>query len=336
MMQVEIIEFEEEKYQREMYEAVVHSYEIFGTGNKNCENPYSSSGQKVLNSNVDSTYEGATELDDIDHVYDYISSKSLLRMAKNVKKSAAVTPETALMGPGPSHFPRPSRSAKDLPLPLPPVEQSVEPQVPQITPLPPRNTEAVSRSPRNISALSPIIPIPPRGSMSSDGQSPASSVLSCSVPQLPYEPMRLNDDSDGSDVDEYVEPMILPAPTPKEERNVPATQFPFDSKTAITSPNQEPPLKGNNEDNCEMHRHYLRSLNHIKVLQLLDLMGLSQYRDNFIKEHIDGEVLVDLGEEELKDLGVISKIHTLRLKKIIEGKIPSQKYLEEGNPYGSL
>ena len=27
--------------------------------------------------------------------------------------------------------------------------------------------EAVSRSPRNISALSPIIPIPPRGSMSS-------------------------------------------------------------------------------------------------------------------------------------------------------------------------
>ena len=32
--------------------------------------------------------------------------------------------------------------------------------------------------------------------------------------------MRLNDDSDGSDVDEYVEPMILPAPTPKEGRCV--------------------------------------------------------------------------------------------------------------------
>ena len=72
-MQVQIIEFEEERNQKEMYEAVVHFYEILGSGNQSCDNPYSSSGQRILNSNVDNTYECATELDDIDHIYDYIS-----------------------------------------------------------------------------------------------------------------------------------------------------------------------------------------------------------------------------------------------------------------------
>ncbi len=84
------------------------------------------------------------------------------------------------------------------------------------------------------------------------------------------------------------------------------------------------------------NRDYLRQLDHVKVLQLLDLMDLSKYRNSFIQEHIDGEVLVDLGEDELKDLGVQSKIHLLRLSKLINGSTPARRYLEEGNPYGSI
>lgn len=84
------------------------------------------------------------------------------------------------------------------------------------------------------------------------------------------------------------------------------------------------------------NREYLRQLDHVKVLQLLDLMDLSKYRNNFIQEHVDGEVLVDLGEDELRDLGVQSKIHLLRLSKLINGSTPARRYLEEGNPYGSI
>lgn len=84
------------------------------------------------------------------------------------------------------------------------------------------------------------------------------------------------------------------------------------------------------------NRDYLRQLDHVKVLQLLDLMDLSKYRNNFIREHVDGEVLVDLGEDELRDLGVQSKIHLLRLNKLISGATPARRYLEEGNPYGTI
>ena len=69
---------------------------------------------------------------------------------------------------------------------------------------------------------------------------------------------------------------------------------------------------------------------------LLDLLGLPQYRDSFIKEHIDGDIMADLGMEELKDLGIQSRIHLLRLTKLIEGKTPAKKYFEEGSPYGEV
>ena len=99
-----------------------------------------------------------------------------------------------------------------------------------------------------------------------------------------------------------------------------------------------PPVKANSGGDLQSqeNRAYLRQLDHVTILSLLDLLGLPQYRASFASEHIDGDILVDLGIEELKDLGVTSKIHLLRLMKIIEGKTPAKKYLEEGSPYGEL
>ena len=56
-------------------------------------------------------------------------------------------------------------------------------------------------------------------------------------------------------------------------------------------------------------------------MNLLDLMGMKQYQDNFKAEQINGEILADCDEEVLKnDLKVTSKLHRMRLLKLISGK----------------
>lgn len=46
------------------------------------------------------------------------------------------------------------------------------------------------------------------------------------------------------------------------------------------------------------------------------------YKDNFTKEQITGEILSDLNADDLRDeLGVSSKIHRVKLMKIITGKV---------------
>ena len=118
---------------------------------------------------------------------------------------------------------------------------------------------------------------------------------------------------------------MLPQPRKEQLTVEPLVQAPSIPKS--------PKIDKGEDSHRQYNKEYLRGLNHIKVLELLDLMDLGKYRENFMREHIDGEVLVDLGEEELKDLGVVSRLHILRFKKIIEGETPAQKYLEEGNPY---
>lgn len=50
-------------------------------------------------------------------------------------------------------------------------------------------------------------------------------------------------------------------------------------------------------------------------------MKLGVYKDSFTKEQITGEILSDLNAEDLRDeLGVSSKIHRMKLMKIITGK----------------
>ena len=70
------------------------------------------------------------------------------------------------------------------------------------------------------------------------------------------------------------------------------------------------------------------------MLELLDIMNLSQYKTKFADEMISGEILVELDDKDLEnDLGVRSKIHRVRLMKIINGHHSARNILDGENPY---
>ncbi len=49
-------------------------------------------------------------------------------------------------------------------------------------------------------------------------------------------------------------------------------------------------------------------------------MGMKQYQDKFKREQVDGEILAECDETVLtNDLGVTSRLHRMRLLKIISG-----------------
>ena len=64
----------------------------------------------------------------------------------------------------------------------------------------------------------------------------------------------------------------------------------------------------------------LKSLDPIGVLNLLDAMNLSVYKENFQKELIDGEILSEFTEEMFIELGVESSLHRLRLMHVVKGR----------------
>ncbi len=51
-------------------------------------------------------------------------------------------------------------------------------------------------------------------------------------------------------------------------------------------------------------------------------MGLKAYHDSFIEEQVNGEILSECDEDVLKnDLKVTSKLHRMRILKVISGEI---------------
>ena len=53
---------------------------------------------------------------------------------------------------------------------------------------------------------------------------------------------------------------------------------------------------------------------------LLDAMGLPQYQTVFAEQCVSGDILVELGDEDLQnDLGITSRIHRIRLRRVITG-----------------
>ncbi len=58
-----------------------------------------------------------------------------------------------------------------------------------------------------------------------------------------------------------------------------------------------------------------------QVLRLLDVMGLKAYQEKFETEQVNGEILSECDEEVLKsDLEIASKLHRMRLLKVISGE----------------
>ena len=58
------------------------------------------------------------------------------------------------------------------------------------------------------------------------------------------------------------------------------------------------------EDDSDANIAYLKKMQRRDVLQLLDAMNLSVYKDAFEREHIDGETMACLTSEMLCELGV--------------------------------
>ena len=73
----------------------------------------------------------------------------------------------------------------------------------------------------------------------------------------------------------------------------------------------------------------MKTLSESAVGQLLDAMNLSKYKKKFAEEQIDGELLTSLGDTELKELGVDSSLHRLRLKKLALGVYSPQSLLRK-------
>jgi len=66
-------------------------------------------------------------------------------------------------------------------------------------------------------------------------------------------------------------------------------------------------------------------------------MDLTQYKEKFTREHITGEILTELDEDILlHELGVSSKIHRIRLMKVINGQHSVQHILSGADPYVSF
>lgn len=61
-------------------------------------------------------------------------------------------------------------------------------------------------------------------------------------------------------------------------------------------------------------------------------MHLQEYMKVFFTEHIDGPGLCTMNEATLHQLGVISKLHRIKLLNIINGKLSARCYLER-DPY---
>ena len=72
----------------------------------------------------------------------------------------------------------------------------------------------------------------------------------------------------------------------------------------------------------------------MKILNLLDAMGMEKYKDAFTKEYINGELLLECDDDILEqDLGVSPRLHRVRLMKIITGRHSAQELLTGEDPY---
>ena len=75
----------------------------------------------------------------------------------------------------------------------------------------------------------------------------------------------------------------------------------------------------------------------MKVMNLLDVMGMEKYKDTFTREHINGELLLECDNAILEqDLGISVRLHRIRLMKIISGQHSAQALLKGEDPYVAL
>ena len=93
-----------------------------------------------------------------------------------------------------------------------------------------------------------------------------------------------------------------------------------------------------------VHTHVVHVINdyrfHDFLLQVGDVltaMKLPQYIETFAEEQISGELLLELTDDMLEqELFVTSKLHRMRIMKLIYGVYSAQGFLNGEGPYVSL
>ena len=59
------------------------------------------------------------------------------------------------------------------------------------------------------------------------------------------------------------------------------------------------------------------------MIDLLEILGLKKYKNVFMSEEISGALLQELDEEILEmELGITSRLHRLKLLRVIDGRQP--------------
>ena len=92
-------------------------------------------------------------------------------------------------------------------------------------------------------------------------------------------------------------------------------------KKTLSMPRQPQTTETNN-------KAYLQSLSRKDVLQLLDNMNLSQHKASFQEEQMDGMILAELTDDDLKELGVTKGVQIKRLLHLINGTMSAKDVLE--------
>lgn len=68
----------------------------------------------------------------------------------------------------------------------------------------------------------------------------------------------------------------------------------------------------------------------LKVLHLLDAMKLGDYKSNFEREQITGDLMMVLDDSILEqELGVKTRIHRIKLMKVIAGEYPVGRFMKQ-------
>lgn len=84
----------------------------------------------------------------------------------------------------------------------------------------------------------------------------------------------------------------------------------------------------------EANKKFLGDLNFNQVLNLLEMMGLSQHQNSFTTERVNGEILLECDDTVLQhELKMTSKLQRVRLLKIIQGKHSAEMILCGEDPY---
>ncbi|XP_019854541.1 PREDICTED: uncharacterized protein LOC109583562 [Amphimedon queenslandica] len=133
--------------------------------------------------------------------------------------------------------------------------------------------------------------------------------------------------------------MILPPPSPLPAPSPPSPPSPLMSPVQVSTLNkgaysvtkwQESPVHAANKAKqpvskmgqyFDANRRLLGDYNASKIGEFLGLMGLQQYAATFSQELVDGNLFFELDDVMLEeDLGITSRLHRLRMMKIIRGE----------------